>query len=196
MTDRANSAGYDGVAIALHWAVALLILGQIVLGWWMIEIPKEPVGVRAFWFNLHKSLGMTLAILIAIRVAWRLTHRPPPLPASVPAWQAKAAAINHFLLYACLVVMPVAGFLGSTFSGFPIKFFGLQFTGWGWKNLALKDFFSLVHLFAAWLLSGLIVLHVAAALKHLLITRDGVFLRMWPRGSRGGAAAATARTAS
>jgi len=175
---------YDQVAIALHWLIAVAIIAQITLGWWMIGIPKEPVGVRASWFNLHKSIGIALASLIFLRLAWRLTHRPPSLPASLPAWQVRAAAVNHWMLYACLVIMPVAGFLGSTFSGFPIKFFGMPLTGWGWKNLALKDFFSAVHLTTAWLLCGLIVLHVAAALKHLLIDRDGVFARIWPRTAR------------
>lgn len=170
---------YDRVAITLHWLIALALLAQIALGWWMIGIPKEPVGVRAYWFNLHKSIGIVLGLLALARLAWRLTHRPPPLPDSVPAWQRRAAATSHALLYACLILMPVAGFLGSTFSGFPIRFFGIAFTGWGWKIPALKDFFSLVHLVTAWVFCGLIALHVAAAFKHLL-ARDGVFGRMWP----------------
>jgi cytochrome b561 len=177
---------YDRVAITLHWLIALGVLAQIALGWWMIEIPKQPVGVRAYWFNLHKSIGLTLAALIALRVAWRLTHRPPPLPGSVPQWQVRAARASHALLYVCLVVMPLAGYLGSTFSGYPIKYFGLTVPGWGWKDDALKDFFSALHYSAAWCFMVLIGLHVAAALKHLLIDRDGVFARILP-GPRSGA---------
>ena len=171
---------YDRVAIALHWLIAVGVIGQIALGWWMIDIPKQPAGVRAWWFNVHKSVGMTLAALIVLRILWRVLHRPPPLPAQVPSWQAGAARASHFLLYACMVVMPLAGYLGSTFSGYPIKLYGLTLPAWGWRDDAAKDFFSALHLTTACIFMGLIALHVAAALKHGLLDRDGVFTRMWP----------------
>jgi cytochrome b561 len=183
---------YDRVAISLHWLIALGVLAQLALGWWMIEIPKQPVGVRAYWFNLHKSIGLTLAALIALRIAWRLTHRPPPLPGSVPRWQVRAARVSHTLLYVCMVAMPLAGYLGSTFSGYPIKYFGLTVPGWGWKDDALKDFFSAVHYSAAWCFMFLIGLHAAAAMKHWLIDRDRVFARMLP-ARMGGERALAAR---
>ena len=176
-----TSARYDSVAMTLHWLIALGVLAQIALGWWMIEIPKLPVGVRAYWFNLHKSIGLTLGMLIALRIVWRLTHRPPTLPTTLPLWQARTAAAGHWLMYACMVTMPLAGYLGSTFSGYAIRYFGLVLPGWGWKDDALKDAFSAVHYAAAWLFMALIAVHVAAALKHLLVDRDGVFHRMLPR---------------
>jgi cytochrome b561 len=175
---------YTHVAVTLHWLIAALIVTQLLLGWWMIGIPKEPVGVRAYWFNLHKSMGMTIALLVVLRIAWRFRHPAPPLPASVPAWQRHAAAISHALLYACLLGMPLAGFLGSTFSGYPIKYFGVALPQWGYKSAPLKEFFSAVHLSLAWVFMTLIALHAAAALKHLLLDRDGVFWRMWPRAAR------------
>ena len=174
------TSGYDRVAVALHWVVAVAVLAQIGLGLWMIEIPKVPVGVRAYWFNLHKSIGLTIGLLAAFRLAWRLTHRPPPLPAGVARWQARAAAANHWLLYGCLMAMPLAGYLGSVFSGYPIRYFGMTLPGWGWKDEALKEFFSAVHFTVALAFIALIALHVAAALKHLWIDRDGVFQRMLP----------------
>ncbi len=170
---------YDRVAVVLHWLVAAGVLLQIALGLWMIEIPKQPVGVRAWWFNLHKSIGLTLGALIVLRLAWRLTHRPPPLPARLPGWQQAVAAVNHGLLYACMLVMPLSGYLGSSFSGYPIRFFGVVLPGWTAKDDALKELFSLVHWAAAALFMALIALHVAAALRHLL-ARDGLFDRMWP----------------
>ncbi len=175
---------YTKVAVTLHWLIAALVIVQLILGWSMIEIPKEPVGVRAFWFNLHKSIGMSIALLVVVRIAWRVRHPAPPLPASVPAWQRRAAAASHALLYACLVGMPLAGFLGSTFSGYPIKYFGIAPPQWGFKSDPLKAFFSVVHLGFAWVFMALIALHTSAALKHLLINRDGVFWRMWPRPLR------------
>lgn len=179
------SLRYDRVAMTLHWVIALGVLAQIALGWWMIDIPKQPVGVRVYWFNLHKSIGLTLAALIVLRVAWRVTHRPPALPDSVPRWQVRAARVSHGLLYVCMVVMPIAGYLGSTFSGYPIKYFGLTVPGWGWKDDALKDFFSTVHYSTARCFMVLIGLHIAAAIKHLMVDRDRVFARMLP-GKRPG----------
>ena len=170
---------YSGVAATLHWLVAVAVLAQIALGIWMIGIPKEPVGVRAAWFNLHKSIGITLAALVVVRMLWRLSHRPPPLPPSLPRWQQRTAQVNHLLLYGCLLVMPLSGFLGSVFSGFPIRFFGLTLPSLAAKNSALKDLLSTVHWFTAALLGTLIAIHVLTALKHL-IDRDGVFERIWP----------------
>jgi cytochrome b561 len=176
---------YDAVAQSLHWLIAVAVISQIALGLWMVGIPKEPVGVRAYWFNLHKSIGMTIGLLVVLRVGWRLTHRPPALPPTVARWQVRAAAISHGLLYACLLTMPLAGYLGSTFSGYPIRYFGVTLPGWGWKDEALKDFFSAVHLAGAVLFITLIAVHVAAALKHLLVDRDGVFQRMLPARPQG-----------
>src|SRR5258708_7170647 len=98
---------YTRTAVVLHWLIGVCVIAQITLGLWMITIPKTPVGVRAGWFNVHKSIGITLAVLILARLAWRLLHRPPPLPASMPKWERIAAKANHVLLYACMIVMPV-----------------------------------------------------------------------------------------
>ena len=91
---------YTRVAVLLHWVIALGVLGQIALGWWMIEIPKSPPGVRAYWFNIHKSIGITLGLLIIVRVIWALMYRAPPLPGHIPAWQQLASKMSHFALYA------------------------------------------------------------------------------------------------
>ena len=171
---------YGGVAIALHWTVALLLLAQMTLGWWMIEVPKSPPGLRAGWFNLHKSIGLTVGLLALLRLAWRWGHRAPPLPASMPPWQARAARVNHFLLYACLIVQPVVGYLGSSFSPYPIRYFGVPLPHWGWNSPRLKELFSMIHWGTAILFASIVTLHILAALKHLLVDRDGVFARMWP----------------
>lgn len=175
----AQNDRYTTAAIVLHWLIAAAILAQIALGLWMIGIPKEPVGVRAGWFNLHKSTGMTLALLVLLRLIWRLTHRPPPLPMTLPGWQRRAAGASHFLLYACMLAMPLSGFFGSVASGFPIKYFGITVPITA-KDPALKDFLSIVHLSTGCLFGALITLHVAAALKHRWLDRDSVFERMWP----------------
>jgi len=174
---------YGRVAIALHWAIALLALFQIGLGWWMIELPKSPPGLRAGGFNLHKSIGITLGLLMLARLGWRLGHVPPPLPASLPRWRARAARLNHGLLYAALILQPLVGYLGSSFTRYPIKYFGLTLPHWGWEAPALKQLCSNLHFALACLISALVALHIAAALKHLS-ERDAVFARMWPRRAR------------
>ena len=172
---------YHPFSIALHWLVALLVLAQIALGWWMQEIPKSPPGLRAGWFNLHKSIGLSIGALMLLRLGWRARHGAPPLPASMPRWQRRAAGASHVLLYACLILQPIWGFLGSSFTPYPIKYFGVTLPHWGWDSPALKDLFSALHLGTAGLLMLVLALHVAAALKHLLVDGDEIFFRMWPR---------------
>lgn len=174
-----DDSRYDRVAITLHWLLAFGLLAQIALGLWMVDIPKLPAGVRAYWFNLHKSIGLTLAALIFARLLWRIAHRPPPLPATLPRCQGLAARVVHGLLYLCMLALPLSGYLGSSFSGYPIRYFGLTLASWGGKDEALKELLSAVHWTAAWLFVLLIGLHVAAALRHRL-ARDGLFERMWP----------------
>ena len=171
---------YGRVAMALHWAIALLALFQISLGWWMLNIPKSPPGLRADWFNLHKSIGITIGLLMLARLGWRLAHVPAPLPASLPRWQARAARLSHALLYVALILQPVVGYLGSSFTRYPIKYFGLRVPSLGWDAPALKQLCSNVHFALACLITTLVALHIAAALRHLL-AQDGIFQSMWPQ---------------
>jgi cytochrome b561 len=176
----AKPAGYTRTAIALHWIIAAAVLAQIYLGLWMIGIPKSPPGVRAYWFNLHKSVGITIGLLVLVRLAWRLAHRPPELPPTMASWQRAAAKVSHYALYACMVVLPVSGYLGSSFTKYPIKYFGYTPPHWGWEAPALKELCSEIHFLAASVFIVLIVLHISAALKHRFVDRDGVFERMFP----------------
>lgn len=182
---------YTRTAIVLHWLIAACVFCQITLGLWMIGIPKSPPGIRAWWFNVHKSIGITLFVLILVRVLWRLAHRAPPLPLTVPQWQRIAAKTSHMLLYICMIVMPVSGYLGSSFTKYPILYFGMRLPHWGWDAPALKELCSQVHLATVIVFITLIAIHITAALKHRLIDRDGVFERMfaWPRAVGDGAEA-------
>ena len=115
---------YDRIAISLHWLIAVGVVAQIALGWWMIDIPKLPAGVRAYWFNLHKSIGMTLAVLIVARVVLAPDSSTAPLPSTMPRWQVRAARCQPHAAVRLHDRMPLAGYLGSIFSGYPIKYFG------------------------------------------------------------------------
>lgn len=170
-------ARYTRTAIVLHWLIAILVIGQFAWGWWMQEIPKQPVGPRVDAFNLHKSVGMTILALMALRLLWRFAHPPPPLP-PMPRWQAWAARSTHVLLYAVLLVHPLVGYLGSEFSGYPVKYFGMTLPSWAGKDVALKDLLSVAHLATSWVIATLVVLHIAGALKHALVERDGLLARM------------------
>jgi len=175
----AAKARYTATASALHWLIALLVLVMIGLGWWMQQIPKIPVGPRVNAYNLHKSIGMAILLLMVGRVLWRGTHRPPSLP-PMPRWQARAARGVHLVLYLCLFVQPLTGYLGSVYSGYPIRFFGFTLPAWGSPDAALKDQMSLIHEACSWVLVAALLLHLAGSLKHALIDRDGSFRRIWP----------------
>jgi len=182
---------YTRFAVALHWIVAVVVFAQFALGWLMQEIAKQPPGPRASAFNVHKSIGLVILALMLARIAWRLSHPAPPFP-PMPRWQARAALANHLLLYALLVVMPLAGYLGSAFSGYPVRFFGIALPSWAPKDEAVKQAMSEVHLVAAWLLAASVAVHLAAVVKHALVERDGLLARMqWSRGDASVAAKAT-----
>ena len=180
----ANSSGiqrYDRVAVTLHWIVAVGVFVMIGLGWYMTGIPKN-TPARGFFYNLHKSIGVTVAIIILLRVVWRWNHQPPPLPSGTASWVINASRLSHSLLYALLVLMPVAGFTASNFSKYGVTYFGLFKIGPLFaENKALYELFQGIHHAAADVLVIVICIHIAGALRHLLISRDGVFFRMLPR---------------
>jgi len=173
---------YDRVAAALHWLIGIALLGQITFGFLLDDIAPRGTVSRGPVINLHKSFGIVLAVLIVLRLAWRLAHRPPPLPRSMPEWQRIAARWSHRALYACMIVMPVSGYVGSNFSKRGVKFFGIDLPPWGPDIKIVYDALNQVHIVTAWIFTALIVLHVLAALRHATIARDGVFARMWPWG--------------
>jgi cytochrome b561 len=168
---------YNLTAIALHWVMALLIITLLALGYYMVDIPKG-VPNRADYFNLHKSLGVLATMLILLRAGWRSTHPVPKLPSNVPGWTITAAWWSHLLLYICMVLQPLTGYLSSSFNKYGVKFFGIELPKWGWEDATLRDLFMKCHHLIAVLLVALILVHVLAALKHLLVDRDGIFQRM------------------
>ncbi len=175
-------ATYDRTARLLHWTIAALLLAQLFFGWWLGDIPRG-TPARGYWVNLHKSTGLLLALLIVLRLVWRLRHGAPALPDFVPRWQQKLAAASHHLLYLLMLLVPVAGYLASNFSKHGVKFFNTWvMPPWGADDKAIYGVLNQTHKIGAALLLALIVLHVVAALHHAW-RRDGVFARMWTRSS-------------
>lgn len=169
---------YSGPAIFFHWAIAILIPVMVGLGWYMLSIEKQPGS--PWYFNLHKSLGLTVALLVVLRLGWRMMRAPAPLPETLARWQTTAAKFTHAALYLLLVLMPLTGYLGAAFSGEGVAYFGVSTPDWATKNEAFKEQLFSAHSIIAWALVAFVAVHVLAALKHLLIDRDGVFQRMLP----------------
>lgn len=177
---------YTTAAIALHWIIAVLVFTLIGLGLYMTDIPRG-TPERAFFYNLHKSIGLTTALIVLVRLWWRAKNPPPVLPASMPAWQQQASRISHALLYVCLIIMPLSGFSASQFTKFGVTYFGLfKIPPMGPENKVIYEFLQGIHGTTAIVLIVLLAVHIGAALKHLVIDRDGVFQRMLPGSAPGG----------
>jgi len=167
---------YGRNAVALHWTLAVLLVATTALGLFMMSIEREPGS--AWYFDLHKSVGLVIASLVALRIAWRLNNRPEPLPASVPMWQVKLASGTQAMLYLLMVVVPLTGYLGASYSKAGVRFFGLATPQWALPDHDRSEQFFGIHSVLVWVLIALVALHVAGAMKHLLLERDGVFQRM------------------
>jgi YVTN family beta-propeller protein len=176
--DGHNTSRYDRVAMALHWAIGLALMAQIAFGFALDEIAPRGTPARAPTINLHKSIGLVLFALVAIRLLWRLRHRPPAWPESMSAAAQAAATWGHRALYACMLGLPVAGYLASNFSQHGVKFFGYPLPPWGPNLPAVYTFFNGLHVVLAWVFSALVAGHVAVALHHRFVRRDGLFERM------------------
>lgn len=170
---------YGASAQFSHWLLALLIFALYIMGWYMVEIPKKTPAV-AFWYNLHKSIGLVAALPIVFLIWWRLRQKVPPLPATMARWEISASKLNHALFYICLIVMTLSGFIESSFTKWGVKFFGYPLPPVFWEDKSISNIFNEIHIYTAYLFIVLIAVHVLAALKHWLIDRDGVFQRMLP----------------
>lgn len=183
MTDaQSSTAGgrYTGPAIALHWLIAVLIIGGFWLGWVMTDIPGlTPTKLR--YFAWHKWIGVTVFALAWLRVLWRLTHPAPPLPAGMPALQRWVSNAVHLLLYVLMIAIPASGYLFSSAAGIQVVYLGwLPLPTLIGPDQQLKLVFRFVHIWLNYTLLGLFGLHLLGVVKHTLIDRDGLLARMIP----------------
>jgi cytochrome b561 len=178
MPARNSPVRYGYVAQALHWVIVGLLVVQVTLGKIADELPLglEKLVVLA----RHKSFGITILGLAVVRLAWRWFDRPPPSP-PVPRWQHLAAQLNHWALYGLLFAMPVSGWMMSSAANIPVSWFGLmQLPDLVAPDHGLKEGLEDVHQTLAKVLYALAGLHVAAAIKHQFVDRDGLLARMLP----------------
>jgi cytochrome b561 len=172
---------YTTVAIVLHWFLAAAILLGFLVGLQESDAPVSPARLR--WINYHKWIGITILGLSVLRLLWRFSHRPPLPPESMQPWQRKASDWVYRALYVFFFIVPIAGWAYSCADGFHVVYLGLiPLPDLAPKNKALADVLIRVHATLAWTLATLVGLHVAAALKHHFIDKDGLLLRMWLRG--------------
>ena len=174
------STHYTATAKALHWGIAVLIFGMLGLGFYMTGLDLSPTKLQLF--SWHKWAGVTVFMLVVVRLAWRVTHRPPALPAHMPALERFAAHAGHHLLYVLMIAIPLSGWLMSSAKGVQTVWFGvLPIPDLLAKDKVLGDLLQTLHMSLNLGLGLLVLGHVGAALKHHFIDKDEVLVRMLPR---------------
>lgn len=170
---------YSTAAIWLHWIIALLIIANIGIAELTEDMSRE---ARAPYMEFHKAFGITVLFLSIARLGWRLGHKPPPLPATMPAWQILISKISHVLFYVLMIGLPIGGWLWMSTYPAPFSYFGLfdvpmlPVAG----NKALGEALHSGHELGGKLMFALLVIHLAAVAKHHLVDKHNILARMWP----------------
>jgi cytochrome b561 len=176
---RNTTDSWGAPAKLFHWVMAALILAQIVLGVMAASWRLSPTKLNLFFW--HKSTGMLILLLVALRLLWRLANRAPALPEGMPAWERAAAHASHALLYVLMIALPVTGWIVNSASNIPFRIFWLiPLPAIVAPDKPTADLVALVHggLFA--LLALVLVAHIGAALRHHFVKRNTVLVRMLP----------------
>jgi cytochrome b561 len=179
MNSSSSLDSYNSVSKTLHWLIAVLAFTQLAMGkFFEVEADEGSEG----FFDIHTALGLTVLALMLVRLAWRLTHSVPSMPAATPGWQRGAARATHFAFYALLVALPLTGWLLTSVEGDAVSYFGrfsvpaLPVAG----SDATEDFLEETHEVLGNVLLALAGLHVLAGLKHHFMDKDNVLRRMLP----------------
>jgi cytochrome b561 len=181
---------YDKVAIALHWIIALAIILQLGAGIWMVGAiqSKETQKTAYLFYQLHKSIGLTILLFSIFRLFWRLTHTHPSLPNNMKPHEKMAANISHILLYIFMITLPLFGWamVSSSSYGFPTMMFSLfewphlSFLVDAQNKIELNKIFTMSHKYMAYGMILLLIIHISAALKHHFIEKNDILKRMLP----------------
>lgn len=170
---------YDPVWKGLHWLMAALFLANVGLGYYA-SLMQPGVAPRPALLDVHKSIGVTLFVLVIVRLVWRTIHAHPHLPENFGPMTRAASALVHGALYALMLGMPLSGYVDSIAGGHPFRWFGLfPVPVLLDRNRSLGDLGEQMHLAGAYAVYALVSLHIAAALWHAL-RRDGIMARMLP----------------
>jgi len=180
---------YTRTAMILHWLIALGIIVNVGIGWSLSFVPRT--SILPLIYN-HKSIGITVLGLAILRLLWRLTHTPPPLPTTYQRWEQVASHWVHMLLYAVIFAMPLSGWIMDSAYKNPAAYPNHYFGTFEWPRigfimhldpvtkLQIDHLFVKVHASCAYVLYALFVLHIAGALKHQFLDREKELERMVP----------------
>ncbi len=175
----ASVAHYTGMAKTLHWLIALLLSALLALGLYMHDLPLSPQKLQLY--SWHKWAGVTTFLLVIVRLAWRILHRPPALSWRMSRLQRWAAHIGHGALYVLMLVIPLSGWLMSSAKGYQTVWFGiLPIPDLVAKDKALGDALSIVHTSLNWTLIVMMLVHIVAACKHHFVDKEAMLNRMLP----------------
>lgn len=176
---------YGIVAIVLHWVMAALLITLLALGLYMTSLPDAGFDKTKITLILyHKELGVLAFALASVRLAWRVGNVLPALVAGLPEWQQLSARFVHLALYGVMFALPLTGWLMSSAAGIPVSFLSLfNLPDLVARNDRLFHLMIEVHAWLAYLLIGLLVLHIGAALEHHFIFKDETLKKMLPGGS-------------
>lgn len=175
---RNSYTQYGSVAKFFHWVIFLLLVGMLIFGFFLDDIPKDYQG---FAYNIHKLTGLTILCLMVLRALWALSNPKPILPADTKAWERVIEHVVHILLYLAVIAMPLVGWIASSADGRPPHLGSIQIKFPIEKNAALADGLFSVHNTLAIVLIVLISIHVLAALYHYFVKKDQILQRMMPQ---------------
>ena len=183
MAIRNTTRRWGAVAQSLHWLIAVFILAQFTLAWLFDDLPAG--AKKLTLLARHKSIGITILMLALVRLGWRWANPTPTLPDTLKPYERRLARFTHVLLYVLLLAVPLTGWLMSSARGFPVSWFGFfQLPDLIGKDKARYDLLVATHTTLAWILGGVVALHVGAALKHHFFLKDDVLRRMLPGTAR------------
>ena len=178
MADAPDGRRYTGVAQALHWLTPPLVLAQVAVAWVMLSLPSaNPTG--GLMFSLHKSIGVTIWLLVATRLLWRAGHPAPKAGRDMPRWLDVVGRTNHWLMYLVLFAMPISGYVMSAMGPHGVQVWGVPLPSLPHVD-AIAKLADTGHYVAQWALYALIALHVTATVYHVASRRDGLLQRMLP----------------
>ena len=186
---QALALKYSKIAIYLHWIIAVLLIVNVILGWTAELLPEANI---RFAIDTHKSIGISVLGLVLLRLLWRFSHQPPPLPQSFKKWELTLAKLGHIGLYMVMLAIPISGWMHDSAwkdaATHPMQLFYIV----PWPRMSfiqnlepafkenLHDIFGAVHEWLGLILVALFMLHIAAVIKHSLLDKKPIIDRMLP----------------
>lgn len=170
---------------SLHWLIVIAVITQLTLGFTFASLPQGDPAKETV-FGAHATLGLIILIVMLVRLGWRLSNPVPKLPDTLKPWEKRLAHSTHWLLYLLLIGMPIGGYLMVNAHGHGVPFFGTELPALIAPNEAVEETIEVMHMAGALFIVGLVILHIAGALRHEFVLRDNTLRRMTPLSDRSG----------